>query len=334
METDPLIIRTEADVMASWDANDSPYVSICCATFNHAKYLVDALQGFLGQITSFPFEIIIRDDASTDGTTEIVRDFAERYPQIVRAVIETENQFKKGVRPVHAWSDIVKGEFVAFCEGDDYWTSPLKLQKQIELLEKYPNAVMSVAKTEICEQDEESIRPVDTINGNDKVVQEFEEIKKTYFHTSTYVIRANIFKEVIGKYFKGHCLFGDTALRFLLISYGPFVFLPEIVSVYRVTGNGIWSSLDLDSQLAWELEVVKKLHGALKGEHKEFQWIRLSQIHLAILKNKFKRSIKSERPIIRVISHVRFFLIKAQIKLGRKYKATRRYFVRGLGNNA
>ena len=122
----PLPRRSEAEVMSRWQG-DKPVVSIRCATYQHVDFIEDALRGFLGQETDFPFEILVRDDASTDGTADIVRDYAERYPNIIRAVLETENRYPE-VKAGQVLGPMVRGEFIAACEGDDYWIRPDILQ--------------------------------------------------------------------------------------------------------------------------------------------------------------------------------------------------------------
>ena len=257
--------------MKSWESMRQPVVSICCPTYNHVNYIEAAICGLLAQETTFPFEVIVRDDASTDGTTEIVREYSRRYPNIVRAVIEEENQFKKGIRAAHSLPSLVTGEFIALCEGDDFWISPTKLQRQFELLHKHPGAVMSVALTHICQQDGDELGHLKTTTAPADELLGFEESHSNYFHTSTYFIRSGIFKKVIKEYFSGHVLFGDTALRAIMISHGQFAFLADVVSVYRMTGSGIWSSLSSEKQLLWKFNATKKLAGMLPGIHAEHQ---------------------------------------------------------------
>lgn len=108
--------------MARWQG-DEPVVSILCATYQHVGFIEDALRGFLGQTTDFPFEILVRDDASGDGTAEIVRDYAKRYPNIIRAVLETENHYQV-LKPLQVLEPMARGEFVSVCEGDDFWIRP------------------------------------------------------------------------------------------------------------------------------------------------------------------------------------------------------------------
>ena len=140
----PLPRRSEAEIMARWQGKE-PVVSILCPTYQHVDFIEDALRGFLGQDTHFPFEILVRDDASTDGTAEIVRDYAERYPNIIRAVLETENQYPK-VKPLQVLLPMALGQFIAFCEGDDYWTDAYHLQRSVSVLSKEADVVATVAR--------------------------------------------------------------------------------------------------------------------------------------------------------------------------------------------
>ena len=115
----------------------TPVVSIISLTYNHAPYIRECLDGFLMQQTDFPFEVIIHDDASTDGTTEIVKEYAEKYPDIIKPIIQTENQYSKHHdfnRIIQTCFEKCQGQYIAFCEGDDYWIDPLKLQKQANFL--------------------------------------------------------------------------------------------------------------------------------------------------------------------------------------------------------
>lgn len=114
-------------------------VTVICLAYNHGPYIRDALEGFVRQKVSFPFEVIVHDDASTDCTPEIIREYAARYPGIIRPVFQTENQHSKGIPISRAFLfPLVRGRYVALCEGDDYWTDPLKLSRQVEALEAHP----------------------------------------------------------------------------------------------------------------------------------------------------------------------------------------------------
>lgn len=124
---------------------NNPTVTVWCLTYNQKAFIKDALEGFVMQKTSFPFEVIVHDDASTDGTTDIVKEYAIKYPEIIKPMIETENQWQKGglkhiisiMNEKHR-----RGKYIAFCEGDDYWTDSLKLQRQVDFLESHSDYSM------------------------------------------------------------------------------------------------------------------------------------------------------------------------------------------------
>lgn len=125
--------------------NSQPLVTVWCITYNQVNYIKDALEGFLMQQTSFKYIVVIHDDASTDGTSEIVRQYAKDYPDIFIDYIEKENQWKKGGLPHIIQlmnSSYRQSKYIAFCEGDDYWTDPQKLQQQVDFLEANSNYSM------------------------------------------------------------------------------------------------------------------------------------------------------------------------------------------------
>lgn len=117
-----------------------PLVSICCLSYNHAPYIRKCLDGFLMQETTFPIEILLHDDASTDGTDDIVREYAEKYPDKLFPLFEEENKFSQGYGGKMDFFNYNRacGKYIATCEGDDYWTDPLKLQKQVDFMESHP----------------------------------------------------------------------------------------------------------------------------------------------------------------------------------------------------
>jgi hypothetical protein len=122
-------LRTEKEIMADWKVDYSiPLLSISCLAYNHEKYIEDTLEGFLIQKTDFPFEIVIHDDASTDNTANIIREYEALYPNIIKPIYQNENQFSKGINNSAMYNfPRLRGKYVAICEGDDYWTDSNKL---------------------------------------------------------------------------------------------------------------------------------------------------------------------------------------------------------------
>lgn len=115
-------------------------VSICCLTYNHEKYIRQCLDGLIMQKTEFDFEILVHDDASSDATQSIINEYVVAYPNLIKPILQIRNQYSQGISPLRQiLFPLVKGKYVALCEGDDYWTDPLKLQKQVDFLENHPD---------------------------------------------------------------------------------------------------------------------------------------------------------------------------------------------------
>ena len=127
----------------------TPLVSIVCITYNQVGYIQRCLEGFLMQKTNFEYEILVNDDASDDGTPQIIEEYERQYPNLFRVIYQKENQYSKGISP---WFDILfpiaKGKYIAICEGDDYWTDPYKLQEQVDFLETNPEYGMCYMKSQ------------------------------------------------------------------------------------------------------------------------------------------------------------------------------------------
>ena len=140
------------------DIANTPLVSIICSTYNHGLYISQCLDGFLMQKTNFPFEILIHDDASTDNTPDIIREYEHNHPQVIRPIYQKENKYSKKEDIFAKYQcSRVRGKYIAICEGDDYWIDPLKLQKQIDFLEKNPDYGMIYTTSKVYNQKEGKI---------------------------------------------------------------------------------------------------------------------------------------------------------------------------------
>ena len=222
--------------MQNWQPGDRPVVSICCATFNHEPYIAKAIEGFLMQETDFPFEIVIRDDCSTDHTADIVRRYAERYPHIIRTFFEEENTYSKGVKAMQAIFKLARGEYIAICEGDDYWTDPLKIQKQVDFLSRHDDYVLTYTAAEAF--DENGV--VENYSGGVRRDVEAIELQKTIpINTLTTCFR-NVIRDFPPEF--GGTRFGDLFLWSLLGAYGKGKFLEDIRPArYRMHEGGVFS---------------------------------------------------------------------------------------------
>ena len=158
-----------------------PLVSVSCTTFNHAAYIRQCLDPILSQQTNFPFEIIIHDDASTDGIKEIIEEYVAKYPGIIHPIFQTENQYSKGIRGLPSRYNYprCRGKYIAICEGDDYWTDPLQLQKQVDFLEAHEDYVMTYHDMDVVDQ-HGNILQLSPIPSRHKKDASKEDIKALY----------------------------------------------------------------------------------------------------------------------------------------------------------
>jgi len=232
-----LIVRDQV-----WPASAVPLVSICCITYNHAPYIRESLDGFLMQETDFPIEILIHDDASIDGTADIVRDYAARFPALIKPICQTENQYSKGTMPNVTFNlPRVRGKYIAICEGDDYWTSPRKLQAQVAFLEANPEFSGCFHNVEVREGLRASSHKLFLAEDRRKSIALPELVMGNVIPTLSILTRARYFKS-IPKWLSDMPL-GDWPFHVLAAQHGPIGYIDEVFGVYRVHDGGVWSSL-------------------------------------------------------------------------------------------
>lgn len=236
------MLRTESEIICNWKGDKGkPLVSICCTAYNHENYIEDAIKGFLIQETDFPFEILIHDDASTDNTANIIREYEKRYPNIIKVIYQTENQYSRGRRIISIAARFCSGEFVALCEGDDYWISPLKLQKQYEALIDNPN--IDICFTAAFDEDAESKQRKSLCHYTDrsKIFSLSEVVRGggAFMPTASLMIRTVIFDKLPDWY--NNAPVGDYYLQVLSSIKGGAIYLPLTSCVYRTNAIGSWS---------------------------------------------------------------------------------------------
>lgn len=223
-----------------WPEGTVPVVSVFCITYNHAQFIRDAIDGFLMQETTFPVEIFVHDDASTDDTAEIVKEYAEKYPKLFWTVLQTENQWSKGNKKIlFDYLAQQRGEFIALCEGDDYWTSPKKLQKQVEVLESDSSVVGVFHAADMT--DENGVFLGRVPSGECKRNLAFEDIIAVNDRATCSMLFRHKSPEPDLAWAKGLPM-GDWPLQATLAAHGKWIFLPESMGTYRKHRGGVWSS--------------------------------------------------------------------------------------------
>lgn len=229
-------------------------VTIQCLTYNHEPYIRQCLEGFVMQKTNFRFEAIVHDDASTDGTATIIREYAEKYPDIIKPIYETENQYsKRDDSLTRIMNTHTHGKYVAMCEGDDYWTDPLKLQKQYEALERHPKCSICFCKVNMINKLGEPLcRSIPNDSASLPTIVTLKEY--TYnefymgywtFHTSSFFVRYEILQK--NDEYRKHVFrdfpYGDMPLLLSALLNGYGFYISDSMSAYRVLSGGYNSSL-------------------------------------------------------------------------------------------
>lgn len=225
--------------------DETPLVSIICLTYNHAEYIRQCLEGFLMQQTDFSFEIIVHDDASTDGTAIIVKEYAEKYPDRFVPVLQTVNQYSQGVSIGKTFLyPLAKGKYIAECEGDDYWTDPLKLQRQVDFLENHPDYVL--CSTDCMMMVEKTGEVSQWILGTEDDITPEYLIIDNRIATLTALYKKSILTDYLNgvEPFMPHFLMGDYPLWLYFASRGKIRKLPYNTAMYRNREGSLSHSSD------------------------------------------------------------------------------------------
>ena len=265
--TNKFLPEPTAIIEQNWNEDVRPLVSISCITYNHVLYIRDAIEGFLMQKTTFPVEILIYDDASTDGTIEIVKEY-EKTPNIsIYPVYQSENQYSKGIRNISASFNYsrARGIYIALCEGDDYWTDPLKLQKQIDFLEEYPNYAGAYHDTLVVYQNREGKHHLFRENLKNEISVEDTISTSAPFHTSSFVFRINALST---PEWTSRVKSGDMALFSIVASKGALKKVGEVCSVYRKHDGSMTNSKYIsDTYHQDRIELIELLNQFHKYEY-------------------------------------------------------------------
>ncbi|PKD44652.1 glycosyltransferase [Rhodohalobacter barkolensis] len=312
METDKVLKCYKDPVLITehtWDEEIKPIVSICTITFNHKKYIRDAIEGILIQKTTFPVEIIIHDDASTDSTATIIREYKKEYPDLFRIILQDENQWSKGGGSIYARFVFpeAKGKYIALCEGDDYWTDPLKLQKQVEFMEENPDYGAVFTDYNRLHQDTGNIIYSFYSNSGKSIPQ--GKVFQNLIYENPFVTCTSLFlKEFVDlDRFKKVGIelnkIYDKALWLEIAAHKKIGYLSESTATYRVLNNSASNHTNIENLKKFKqkgLKVVKKFAEHYNVEIDEDKIIRSYNRRMLInlLKMKsFKEYFKFESGI-------------------------------------
>lgn len=218
---------------------NTPLLSVCLITYNHVKYLREAIDSVLMQKVNFSWELIIADDFSTDGTREIVLEYKKKYPDFIKLILQEQN-----VGVEQNWQELItspNSKYIAYLEGDDYWTDPLKLQKQVNYMTDHPECTMCFSAAEIITGNSNKtgnfIRP-----NNGDIIYTAEDMilgGGNFFHTGSILFRKNIFDNLPKWFFESPV--GDYPLALICANNGTVAYIDEIMSAWRSMAACSWT---------------------------------------------------------------------------------------------
>ena len=214
-------------------------VSVCVITFNQEIYIAQCLESILAQKCEFAFEVVIRDDFSLDNTIQIIRSYQNKFPKIVRLLNAEENiGANRNLLTVFSWA---RGDYLAICEGDDYWLDDNKLQKQIDLMERYPEITFTSHACRI--HNKNGLAGVEYVKAPGSVVvtcNEVLEVSGQFAPTASYVFSKDLPKKLPSWFV--HAPVGDFFIEMYGISMGKGMHMPDVMSAYRTSSINSWTT--------------------------------------------------------------------------------------------
>lgn len=234
-------VFTEAELLSRWSGVSTPVVSIMCMAYNHERYIESTLRGFLNQNTTYPFEIIIHDDASTDNTQAIIRRWQAQYPTIIRTILQPTNILSKGGNPYNLMLAAARGAYIATCEGDDFWRDASKLQRQVSFLEANPDYVCSGHNYYHYVESALTVKPFYPVLGEQTLTQRDLMGISRLLWVPTIVYR-KLFNELPAE--THHTANGDMILTSFLGTFGKGMYFENHLSaVRRENPYSVWTPL-------------------------------------------------------------------------------------------
>lgn len=288
----------------------SPVVSVCVITYNHVTFIGQCLQSIVDQETDFKIEVIVHDDASTDGTKEVINRFHREFPELIFPILQNENQYSQGIR---IWPQIVfpqaKGRYIAICEGDDYWMDTLKLQKQIDFMKSNEECSLVF---HACLRNSYGEERIVRYDGSVPLDLNQYLSKLPFAATASLLFKRTIIQHYEPWMYK---LFaGDFVIRYLAFLEGKMGYIDDVMSVYNKGVPGSWSSRNLIAR-----SVIRDFRDNLKMLY--FMEQKISNLDVRSVQKKTQQ-LKSNAymKIFLSMSLVRgiFYLINKKISLRRK----------------
>ena len=266
-----------------------PLVSVCCTAYHHAAYIAQTLDSFLMQKTSFPFEVLIHDDASTDDTPAIIRRYAERYPDVILPLFQTQNQYSQNI-PINETFNFprARGKYIALCEGDDCWLDPEKLERQVSHMESDPGCTFCFTNGYIHDETGarpdrefipyyESERPYYT--GHSARYEIGDIARLSFIPTASFVFRTDALRGLPATFRDKMCQHGDLRMKLYLTAAGHAWYEHLYGCMYRenvpTSAFQVWKKErreQLYQRCATVVEMVTDVDEYSQGRAREALW--------------------------------------------------------------
>ena len=274
-------------------------LSVCMITYNHEKYIAQAIDSVLMQEVNFDYEIVIGEDCSTDNTRGILLEYQKKYPNKIKLLLRDKN-----LGMMHNFVNTLNncsGQYVALLEGDDYWTDSHKLQKQVDFLETHPDFVICFHNMNIIYEDDITESQVSNLHQNE--VTNIEDIiKDWYIMTASMVYRNNIIREFPEWYY--YVKNGDYALQLMLACYGKIYYIDEVMGVYRIHAKGVSNIIFHGNVLQNELvKLLLNFNQYTTRKYKKPVYFRISELY-KILILRYRRQHKFINYVISLLKYL------------------------------
>lgn len=266
-----------------WPAGTLPLVTVSCLVYNHIDYLELCIKQLLEQQTSFPIEIVFHDDASNDGSVEVLKKYANLFPQLIKLVLQEKNIYHHNVRKIeNDLHQCRKGKYIANCEGDDYWIDPLKLEKQVRFLETHPSFSGVHTKVEYVDSSGKNVGISNKVTSKLTEADFSDIVLNSIIHSVSFMYRSNVLvmnnKYIwdLSDHYYDQYLFLATAL------YGKIKYIDEITAAYRIN-VGVLKTWNRFSKAKYSEECIIFFQKApLKDDWRIATYLKLKSVYATL----------------------------------------------------
>jgi len=300
------------------ESKEWPLVSICCTCYNHEAYIRQTLDGFIMQKATFHFEIIIFDDASNDNTQKIIKEYAYKYPNLFRLFLQRENLWQKkkisGTQTISLPN--TRGKYIAFCEGDDYWIDPYKLQKQVDFMESNPDYSLIYSRVKVFDESAQNYLPdFNNVSEIDMTYDIQDLAKGNFIHTPSVLFRKESID--ISYIIRIKSIILDYLLWMLCAEKGKIKYLPDIMAVYRVWDGSVWQTKPSTFRTSNMMNLINVLIQYFSNDPKikDILLVQLYNLYkdfrYSCIKNDDKQNLyKETNNLLKLHSEFQYFLFK------------------------